>query len=132
MTSQDSFPQYFRFFVQSQQLRRSIRTLFIFCVTTYSTFAQSSSKELSNQMDSAFSGIASHDTPGFAVLLKKDGKTVFEKGYGARDLRSKTGIDAQTTFRLASFTKQFTPMAIMLLVHDGRLRYDGTLTDIFP
>jgi CubicO group peptidase (beta-lactamase class C family) len=83
-------------------------------------------------MDSAFSGIASHDTPGFAVLVKKDGKIVFEKGYGVRDLRSKTGIDAQTNFRLASFTKQFTAMAIMLLVHDGRLRYDQTLTDIFP
>jgi len=83
-------------------------------------------------MDSAFSGIASHDTPGFAVLVKKDGKIVFEKGYGVRDLRAKTGIDAQTNFRLASFTKQFTAMAIMLLVHDGRLRYDETLTDIFP
>jgi len=83
-------------------------------------------------MDSAFSGTVSHDTPGFAVLVKKDGKVVFEKGYGVRDLRSKTGIDAQTAFRLASFTKQFTAMAIMLLVHDGRLRYDETLTDIFP
>src|SRR5258708_26717851 len=83
-------------------------------------------------MDRVFSGIASHDTPGFAVLVKKDGKTVFEKGYGVRDLRSKTGIDAQTNFRLASFTKQITAMAIMLLVHDGKLRYDVTLTDIFP
>jgi CubicO group peptidase (beta-lactamase class C family) len=82
-------------------------------------------------MDDAFSGIASHDTPGFAVLVKKDGKIVFEKGYGVRDLRTKTGIEAQTNFRLASFTKQFTAMAIMLLVHDGRLRYDETLTDIF-
>jgi CubicO group peptidase (beta-lactamase class C family) len=132
MTSHDSFSQYFHFFVQSQPLRRSIWIPFLFCVTTYSTFAPSSSKELSKQMDSNFSGIASHDAPGFAVLVKKDGKTVFEKGYGVRDLRSKTGIDAQTNFRLASFTKQFTAMAIMLLVHDGRLRYDQTLTDIFP
>ena len=83
-------------------------------------------------MDSAFSGIASHRTPGFAALVKKDGNTVFEKGYGARDLRSKTGIDAQTNFRLASLTKQFTAMAVMLLVHDGKLRYDEALTDIFP
>jgi CubicO group peptidase (beta-lactamase class C family) len=83
-------------------------------------------------MDSAFSGLASSDTPGFAVLVKKDGKVVFRKGYGVRDLRNKTAIDAQTNFRLASFTKQFTAMAIMLLVHDGKLRYDQSLTDIFP
>jgi len=31
-----------------------------------------------------------------------------------------------------SFTKQFTAMAVMLLVHDGKLRYDQTLTGIFP
>jgi CubicO group peptidase (beta-lactamase class C family) len=83
-------------------------------------------------MDSAFSGLASSDTPGFAVLVKEDGKVVFRKGYGVRDLRNKTAIDAQTNFRLASFTKQFTAMAIMLLVHDGKLRYDQSLTDIFP
>jgi CubicO group peptidase (beta-lactamase class C family) len=132
MTSHHSFSQYFHFFVQSQQLRRSIWILFIFCITTYSTSAQSSSKELSDQMDSAFSGIASHHTPGFAVLVNKDGQIVFEKGYGVRDLRTKTAIDAQTNFRLASFTKQFTAMAVMLLVHDGKLRYDEPLREVFP
>ena len=49
-----------------------------------------------------------------------------------RDLRSLRKIDAVTDFRLASFTKQFTAMAVMLLVHDGKLRYDQPLTDIFP
>src|ERR1700686_3693822 len=112
MTSHDSFSQYFNFFVPPQQLRRSIWILSIFWVTTYSTFAQSSSKELSDQMNSAFSGIAAHDTPGFAVLVKKDGKIVLEKGYGVGELRTKTAIDAQTNFRLASFTKQFTAMAV--------------------
>jgi len=70
--------------------------------------------------------------PGFAVLVRKDGQTVFERGYGLRDLRTKAKIDARTNFRLASFTKQFTAMAIMLLVHDGKLRYDEKLTEIFP
>ena len=48
------------------------------------------------------------------------------------DLRTLHPIDAQTNFRLASFTKQFTAACIMLLVHDGKLRYDDHLTDIFP
>jgi len=83
-------------------------------------------------MESVLSGIASSNTPGFAMLVKKDGKIVFENGYGARDLRTKTKIDAQTDFRLASFTKQLTATAIMLLVRDGGLHYDQSLTDIFP
>ncbi len=37
-----------------------------------------------------------------------------------------------TNFRLASCTKQFTAMAAMLLVAGGKLRYDETLTGIFP
>src|ERR1700756_1787442 len=94
--------------------------------------AQSQSKDFAKQMDSAFSGLASADTPGFAVLVRKNGETVFEKGYGVRDLRSQRAIDARTNFRLASFTKQFTAMAIMLLVQDGKVRYDQPLTEIFP
>ena len=97
-----------------------------------SSFAQSTSKDIAKQLDTAFSGLATADTPGFAILVKKDGNVVFEKSYGVRDLRTKAAIDARTNFRLASFTKQFTAMAIMLLVHDGKLRYEQTLTEIFP
>jgi CubicO group peptidase (beta-lactamase class C family) len=84
------------------------------------------------QLDALFSGVTSPDAPGLAALVRMNGETVFERGYGVRDLRSKAKIDAHTNFRLASFTKQFTAMAIMLLVHDGKLRYDETLAEIFP
>jgi CubicO group peptidase (beta-lactamase class C family) len=101
-------------------------------IAASSSFAQSSAKEISTQMEHVFSGIASRDSPGFAVLVKKDGKIIFGQSYGVRDLRTKAKIDARTNFRLASFTKQFTAMAAMLLVHDGRLRYDESVTNIFP
>ena len=83
-------------------------------------------------LDAIFAPLAGPDTPGLAVLVRQDGRTIFQRGYGVRDLRSLAKIDAATNFRLASFTKQFTAMAIMLLVHDGKLRYDQPLTDIFP
>ncbi len=70
--------------------------------------------------------------PGCAVAVIKGGKVVFEKGYGVAELRTHEKIGPETNFRLASLTKQFTAMAIMLLVHDGKLRYDERLTDIFP
>jgi CubicO group peptidase (beta-lactamase class C family) len=66
------------------------------------------------------------------VLVVQNGKTLFSAGYGVNDLRSLRRVDTQTNFRLASVTKQFTAMAIMLLVHDGKLRYEDRLTDIFP
>jgi CubicO group peptidase (beta-lactamase class C family) len=70
--------------------------------------------------------------PGIAVLVRQDGKTVFSRGYGVRDLRSRDRIEAVTGFRLASLTKAFTAMAVMLLVRDGKLRYEDALTDVFP
>ena len=74
-----------------------------------------------------------HDgEPGLAALVRKDGKTVFARGYGVRDLRSRARVDPATGFRLASVTKQFTAMAAMLLVRDGKLRYEDSLTDLFP
>jgi CubicO group peptidase (beta-lactamase class C family) len=94
--------------------------------------AQSPESSAERKIDALFSGVTSPDAPGLAVLVRQNGKTIFERGYGVRDLRTKSRIDAHTNFRLASFTKQFTAMAIMLLVRDGKLRYDQTLAEIFP
>jgi CubicO group peptidase (beta-lactamase class C family) len=96
------------------------------------TPARSSETSTAKKIDAVFSGVTSPGAPGLAVLVRNNGQPVFKRGYGVRDLRSKAKIDAHTNFRLASFTKQFTAMAIMLLVRDGKLRYDETLTEIFP
>jgi len=100
--------------------------------TAAETPAQSSETPPDKKIDAIFSGVTSPYAPGLAVLVRKNGSTVFERGYGVRELRTKTKIDAHANFRLASFTKQFTAMAIVLLVHDGKLRYDETLPEIFP
>ncbi len=84
------------------------------------------------KLEAIFAPFTDSKSPGVAVLVRKAGQVVFERGYGARDLRTFTAIDPQTNFRLASCTKQFTAMAVMLLVHDGRLRYEENLTEVFP
>ncbi len=86
---------------------------------------------MSGSVDSLFSFVGPRD-PGCAVLVINDGKRVFAKGYGVADLRSSTPITPETNFRLASLTKQFTAMSIMLLLHDGKLRYEERLSDVFP
>src|SRR5579871_552596 len=79
-----------------------------------------------------FSPLANSHTPGMAVLIRQNGRTVFQQGYGVTDLNSLSPITPSTNFRLASFSKQFTAMAAMLLVHDGKLRYDEPITEVFP
>ena len=84
------------------------------------------------QIGAIFAPLVSRQEPGLAVLVRLNGKTVFKRGYGSRDLRSGAPIDARSNFRLASCTKQFTALAVLLLVHDGKLRLDEKLTDVFP
>jgi CubicO group peptidase (beta-lactamase class C family) len=83
-------------------------------------------------VDAIFAPLVDAKSPGVAIFVRKDGRVVFHRGYGVRDLRSMAKIDVDTNFRLASCSKQFTAMSIMLLVHDGKLRYENTLTDLFP
>jgi CubicO group peptidase (beta-lactamase class C family) len=96
-------------------------------------FAAALSSQVSpNQIDEVFAGLKSSNAPGAAVVVVHDGRTVFSRGYGVTDLRTLEPVGPETNFRLASFTKQFTAMCVMLLVHDGKLHYDEPLTDIFP
>lgn len=83
-------------------------------------------------VDSLFAEFNTPATPGAAVLVAVDGRILLSKGYGLADLEARTPVTPHTNFRLASVTKQFTAMAAMLLVQDGKLRLDETLTDIFP
>ncbi|HEY3287469.1 MAG TPA: serine hydrolase [Gemmatimonadaceae bacterium] len=83
-------------------------------------------------VDSLFADFNTPATPGAAVLVAMDGKVLISKGYGLADLEARTPITPHTNFRLASVTKQFTAMATLLLVQEGKLRLDETLTDIFP
>ena len=96
-------------------------------------FAVPASAQVSpTQIDAIFASLKSSNAPGAAVLVVRNGRPVFRRGYGVTDLRTLRPIDAKTNFRLASFTKQFTAACIMLLARDGKLHYDDHLTDFFP
>jgi CubicO group peptidase (beta-lactamase class C family) len=84
------------------------------------------------KLEAIFPPLSNSKSPGLAVLVRRDRRAIFERGYGVRDLKTLAAIDPQTNFRLASCTKQFTAMAIMLLVHDGKLRYEENLAEVFP
>ena len=84
------------------------------------------------KIDAIFAGLKSNSAPGGAVLVLKNGRAVFARGYGVTDLRSFGRVGAHTNFRLASVSKQFTAMAVMLLVHDGKLRYDWPISSGRP
>src|SRR5215475_9029499 len=66
--------------------------------------AQNAPRE--KEVAAIFEGLATDKTPGLAVLVKQNGRVVFEHGYGVPKLKTGSSIDAKTNFRLASVTKQ--------------------------
>jgi CubicO group peptidase (beta-lactamase class C family) len=70
--------------------------------------------------------------PGAAVMIINDGEIIFEKGYGLADVEKKMPVTRTTNFRLASVTKQFTAMSILILIDRGNLKLETTLKEIFP
>src|SRR5712671_4473271 len=56
-----------------------------------------------------------------SVLVARDGKILFEKGYGLANAEWNIPNTPQTKFRLGSITKQFTATAILQLAEQGKL-----------
>src|SRR5271165_6126201 len=86
----------------------------------------------SQQIDAIFRRLVTTASPGLDVIVLKNGMVAFKQGYGLANIETRAAITTDTDFRLASFTKQFTTTCIMLLVHDGKLSYEDTLTKLFP
>ena len=70
--------------------------------------------------------------PGASVVVMRDGRVEYMKGYGFAEVETRSPATPETNFRLASLSKQFTATAVMLLVADGRLHYDDEITSLLP
>ena len=82
--------------------------------------------------DALLKGLGTEREPGAAVMVQKNGAIVYLGNRGVADMQAMRPIDGRTNFRLASVTKQFTAAAVMLLVRDGKLRYEDRLSDLLP
>lgn len=67
-----------------------------------------------------------------AVLVARDGKILFDKGFGSANLEWKIANDGDTKFRLGSLTKQFTAASIVLLQERGKVSLDAAVKTYLP
>jgi CubicO group peptidase (beta-lactamase class C family) len=85
-----------------------------------------------NSLDSLFSAFNNPQTPGASVLVIKDGKKIYEKSFGFANLENRIPATQFTNYRLASVTKQFTAMCIMMLVEKHMVSLEDPLIKFFP
>jgi CubicO group peptidase (beta-lactamase class C family) len=69
--------------------------------------------------------------PGVSALVLRDGVAQLSAAFGLADLEHTTPATPATNYRLASVSKQFTAMAVLLLVADRRLALDDPIARFF-
>jgi len=108
-------------------------SLFVYVFILWSLSACKSSGILMKEksIDNILSAYASSDKPGASVLVFKEDKIVFKKGYGLSNIATNETIKPYTNFRLASVTKQYTAMSILLLVQRGKIKLEDPLSKYF-
>jgi N-acyl-D-amino-acid deacylase len=88
--------------------------------------------DTSAQVDALFAPFTTGVSPGAAAMVIERGQVLHAGGYGYADLERRIPITPETPFRLASVSKQFAAMAIMILAERGKLDYDDPLVDYLP
>ena len=73
--------------------------------------------------------LTDNNIPGATLTVARDGKIVYERGFGYSDLDKQTPMAANTTLRIASISKPITAVAVLLLVEDGKLKLDDHVTE---
>ncbi len=85
--------------------------------------------KLVDQMMTPFSGT---DRPGAAISVVKDGQVILARGYGMANLTYGVPMTAETGMSIASVSKHFTAMALVLLEQEGRLSLDDDVRKHIP
>ena len=88
--------------------------------------------QLVSELDRLLSPRFPADGPGAAVVVVKEGRVIFRKGYGMANLELKVPMQPDMVFEIGSLTKQFTSTAILMLVEQGKLSLDDDLHQYLP
>lgn len=83
------------------------------------------------RVDAIFKDVRARD-PGGAVVVTRGDSIIFAAAYGLADVEHRVANTPETSFRLASVTKQFTAAATLTLVQNGRLSLDDKLGALLP
>ena len=76
--------------------------------------------------------MSTHNVPGAALALIKNGSIVLEKGYGFRDLAAHAPITSATLFNLGSISKSFTALGVAQLVDQHQVDLDAPVITYTP
>ncbi|MEQ1587898.1 MAG: serine hydrolase [Cyclobacteriaceae bacterium] len=109
-------------------MKKHLLTLFTI-INAITLFAQPDLKKLDAYYAKA---LKDWDVPGMSVAIVKDGKIIFSKGYGVKELGKPEKTDENTLYAIASNSKAFTTAAIAMMVKKDKLSFDDKVRKFLP
>jgi CubicO group peptidase (beta-lactamase class C family) len=117
--------------MQSQSKFFSLKRSF-FILTLMLTCLVSFSQSKAEKIDQLVSKYNEYGKFNGSVLVSKQGKVIFKKGYGMANMEWDIPNAPNTKHRLGSITKQFTAMLILQLAEDGKLDLHAPISKYLP
>jgi len=99
----------------------------IIAIIFISSCCGAEAQPLTSSLDSLINNRLAAVAPGCAVLVAKKGKIIYEKGFGKADLELNVPVTPDMVFRLGSITKQYTAIAILQLVEQGKISLQDSI-----
>ncbi|MEM6606783.1 MAG: serine hydrolase domain-containing protein [Pseudomonadota bacterium] len=102
-----------------------------FCLTGLLVTNHASSESLSAQIDDVFASI-DPGAPGCNVGVLRNSEWVHKAGYGLANMELDVPLDGSQVHRMASVSKQFTAMAVLLLADEGKIDLASSVHQYLP
>ena len=87
-----------------------------------------STQGMESQFDKMLGGMFPASEPGAAALVAINGKIVYQKAFGMANLELDVKMEPDMVFEIGSITKQFTAVAVLMLMEQGKLSLDDDIT----
>ena len=111
----------------------SILLLSLLILPAHNLQAQANTEPHDKELDSFIEkGMKDWNLPGLSIVVVKDDKVLYLKGFGVKTLGNKAPVDADTQFGMMSTTKAMTALAIAMLVDEGKIQWDDPVTKYLP
>ena len=88
--------------------------------------------KLSAEIDKLLAAQFKADGTGAAALVARKGQIIYKKAFGMANLELNVPMQADNVFRIGSITKQFTAVAILQLMEQGKLNLQDEITKFIP
>lgn len=106
---------------------------YLFIIALSSLFIQTTSgQNRISTIDSVLNKLYEADKLNGNVLIAEKGRVVYKKSFGVANKKTKAHLNDQSVFELASLTKQFTAMAVLILKEHGKLNLEASIGSYIP